>query len=254
MFRTVLLTLTLSAAALAQTVPGTFTTVAPEHVVGSTVPIVSTPTLTLSNGFSPAAVTMPQTLVAEQPQPYFVSGAMPQGEEASAKTEASQSSAPDFDFAKVNPQSAFSVGASGPSLGEISKHSKRGHVQAHKTYTNEDIERLISELPENGANAAKFSNGQPIVDHNQDGFSPMSGIANMPEVTNPSEGMELAGGETNPTNRNPAEESQNSATASNADQGRSAGQQATTPSTDISQPANGNAGNQQLPASDSNPH
>lgn len=254
MFRTVLLTLTLSAAALAQTVPGTFTTVTPEHVVGSTVPILSTPTLTLSNGFSPASVTMPQTLVAEQPQAYFVSGAMPQGEEAPAKTEANQPSAPDFDFAKMNRQSAFSISASGPSLGDLAKNSKRAHVQAHKTYTNEDIERLTSEVPKDGGISAKFSNGQPIVDHNQDGFSPMSGIANMPEVTNPSEGMELAGGQTNPVSRNPAEESQNSATASNADQGRSAGQQATTPSTDVSQPLNGTAGNQQLPASDSNPH
>ena len=248
MFRVVFLTLALSTAALAQTAPGTFNAVTPEHIVGSTLPLVSTPTLTLSNGFTPATVTMPQSMVVEQPQAFFVNGELPQGEGAIGTPNMGEP-AGDFNFASVSPESAFNFGMSGPSLGEVARRYTAGHVRAHKTYTNEDIDRMTSELPENGILAAKFSNGQPIVDRNGSGFSPMSGIANMPEVTNNPEGTELATRQANPTDQNPAGEIQN-ATASNGDQGQAAGQQATMPSTDASQRNQGNSANQQIPASD----
>jgi hypothetical protein len=244
MFRLGLLTLTLSAAAFAQTVPGTFTALPPQTSNASTLPLVSTPTMTLSNGFSPATVTLPQTITAEQPQSVAQSG-MPQSDEAfTGSPSAKEPASGDFNFASVNPQSAFSFGMASRSLGEIAREFKAGHVEAHKTYTNEDIERLTSEAPENGIIYAKLGNGQPIVDRNQSGFSPMSGIANMPEVTNDTDRTELANGR----DAN-ADQGENDTTASDVDQGQSVGQRATTPSMDATRPANNND-TQQLPASD----
>jgi hypothetical protein len=78
----------------------------------------------------------------------------------------------------------------------------------------------------------------------------MSGIANMPDVGNEEQGSQVANGE----QANPMNEGQGNATASNADQGQQSGQQATTPSADNQQPANGNDANQQsMPTSDQ-PH
>jgi hypothetical protein len=251
MYRLALVALALSTAVTAQTVPGTFSTVPPEQEVPSILPLVSTPTLTLSNGFTPATVTMPQTMVVEQPL-NVLEGTMPQSDLAfnNDNGDANQLNKGDFNFAVVNPQSAFNFGTAGPSLGEIARQFNAGHVQAHKTYTNADIEHLTSEIPESGIIAAKLANGQPITDRNQSGFSPMSGIANMPDVTNNAEGTEFAN--RNAADQNPANEGQGNATASNADQGQPSGQNATMPSADASKPAE-NSGNQQMPASDTNP-
>jgi hypothetical protein len=227
MFRLGLLTLTLSAAALAQTIPGTFTP-APQPSGSSDQPLVTTPTLTLSNGFSPATINMSQTLMSEQPE--NMASGMPQNEGTYSEVAAAnppQPSETNFNFGSASQPSAFNFGMASLSLGEFARQFKAGHVQAHKTYTNEDIDRLTSEVPDTGIIYAKVSNGQPIVDRNQSGFSPMSGIANMPDVSNNADGTELAN-----------------------DRGKDAGQQATTPSLDGTGRTTGNDTNQQLPASD----
>lgn len=249
MFRLGLVVVAASAFAVAQQ-GGTFETSAPTQVVPANRPVITTPTLTLSNGFSPATVNMPQTLVSEQPQ-QIVTG-MPQSEEyaapnatANSAAAAAEPSAPDFNFAAVAPQSAFGTDTS---LGEIAKKFGHGKVQPHKTYSNEDIDRLNEQQPSNGIISANFANGQPITDRNQDGFTPMSGIANMPDVGN-EESTQVA----NNDEANPMNEGQGNATASNADQGQEANEQATTPSAEAQQPANGNDANQSMPASDQ-PH
>lgn len=252
MFRIGLLTLALSAAALAQTVPGTFIT-NPANAA-TNLPLVSTPTLTLSNGFTPATISMSPTVVAEEPLALGTS-ALPQFEGAEMRSDAlltannsseNVTARPDFDFPGAGSSSAFDFGFSGPSLAEVARQLNRGKVQAHKTYSNQDIEQLTSEVPQNGIIYAKLSNGEPITDRNQNGFSPMSGIANMPDVTARAEGTELAN---NPADRNPMSEGQTNATASNADQGQPNGQSPTTPAMNT-QPTGSDAGNQQLPAGD----
>ncbi len=218
MFRIGVLTLILSAAALAQqTVPGTFNTVTPDSGSNAMLPLVSTPTLTLSNGFTPSTVTIPQTVVSEQPET-LVSGGMPQSDFIGATTDQSSTTPASAagDLAPVNPGTVFNFGASGPSLGAIALRFKKEHVQAHRTYTNDDIDKLTSQDTSDGVITAT-SKGQPITDRNQSGFSPMSGIANMPEATNNPDATQYANG----TDQNPAD---NAAPAS-----------------------------QQLPASDTNP-
>jgi hypothetical protein len=245
MFRLGLVVVAASAFAVAQQ-GGTFETSAPTQVVPASRPVITTPTLTLSNGFSPATVNMPQTLVSEQPQ-QIVTG-MPQSEEyaSGASVNASEPSASDSNFGSVEQQSAFGTDTS---LGEMAKKFGHGKVQPHKTYSNEDIDRLNEQQPSNGIISANFANGQPITDRNQDGFTPMSGIANMPDVGN-EEGTQVANGD----EANPMSEGQGTATASNADQGQEPGDLATTPSAEAQQPANGNDANQQsMPASDQ-PH
>ena len=225
MFRLGLVTLTLSAVAFAQT-GGTSTTSIQQPTVRSAEPLVTTPTLTLSNGFTPATIHNQPSLVVEQPETLSTIN-MPESEGVEINAPAAETSVSDFNFASVNPQSAFNFGMAGPSLGEIARQFKNGHVQAHKTYTNEDIDRLTSQAPSNGIISAMFANGQPILDRNHSGFSPMSGIANLPDVTG-EERTEMA---------------------SSADRGQDSARRATTPSTDAV-PANGNRDNQQLPASD----
>jgi hypothetical protein len=241
MFRVSLLTLTLTVAGFAQTIPGTFTTSQPLPNSGQ--PLVTTPTLTLSNGFSPATVNSQQTLPSEQPE--TMASDMPQSEGGyvnMATVATPEPSTPNFNFGSTEGQTAFNFGMAGPGLGAIAREFKSGRVQAHKTYTNDDIDRLTSEAPENGIIYAKTGNGQPITDRNQSGFSPLSGIANMPEVTSNPDRTELANGRD-------ADQGQDSASASNVEQGQSAGQRATTPSMDATRPANNND-TQQLPASD----
>jgi hypothetical protein len=240
MFRIALLSLALAVPVVAQqTVPGTFTSVSPDHVVGSTLPIVSTPTLTLSNGFSPPTVTMPQTITVEQPTTMV--GAMPQSDEVIANP-ATESGPSDFNFSAINPQSAFTFGVGSQSLGALSRQTGKAHVQPHKTYTNDDINHLSSEATSHGIYSAKLGNGQPIVDRNRDGFSPMSGIANMPDANGGSESSELAGN-SNPADANPTADSAKNATASNEDQGQAAENASPTiPATDEPQPAGNSSG------------
>lgn len=248
MVRFGILALALSAAAFAQQ-GGTFETSAPTQVVPAVRPIVTTPTLTLSNGFSPATVNMPQTLVSEQPQ-QMVTG-MPQSEEyvpSNATAAATEPSAPDFNFGSVSEGSAYELGG-GVSLADIAKRFNRMKVQAHKIYTNEDIDRMNDEAPSNGIISATFANGQPIVAQNQGGFSPLSGIANMPDSGEVNEGDQLANGQ----EQNPMNEGQANATASNADQGQQPGQGATMPSAEVQQPSNSNSSQQTMPTSDQ-PH
>ena len=248
MVRFGVLAFALTAAAFAQQ-GGTFETAAPTQVVPSIRPIITTPTLTLSNGFSPASVNMPQTLVSEQPQ-QMVSG-MPQSEEyvpANATATAVEPGAPDFNFGSASDGSVFDLGQ-GVSLADIAKRFNRGKVQMHKIYTNEDIDRMNNEAPSNGIISATFANGQPIVAKNQGGFSPLSGIANMPDVNSADEGTQLADGQ----EQNPMNDGQGNATASNADQGQQPGQDATMPSAEAQQPANRDSSQQTLPASDQ-PH
>ncbi|HEY3926872.1 MAG TPA: hypothetical protein VGL89_00735 [Candidatus Koribacter sp.] len=205
--------------------------------------------MTLSNGFSPATVNMPTTIVSESPEE-VVRSAMPQGEEAGAGANVSEMnpntpSPADFNFAAVAEASAFNTGFAGPSLGEIAKKYGKEHVQAHKTYTNDDIDQLTSSLGgDSGVIYARAANGQPIADRNQDGFSPMSGIANLPAAEGDQEGSQLANG----NQANPMNEGQGNATASNQDQGQQNGEEATTPATNPA--TNGNANQQSLPASD----
>lgn len=246
MVRFGVLALALSAAAFAQQ-GGTFETSAPTQVVPAVRPIVTTPTLTLSNGFSPATVNMPQTLVSEQPQ-QMVTG-VPQSEEyvPANATSAAEPSAPDFNFGSVSEGSAYELGG-GVSLADIAKRFNRMKVQAHKIYTNEDIDRMNDEAPSNGIISARFANGQPIVAKNQGGFSPLSGIANMPDSGVVNDGDQLANGQ----EQNPMSEGQSNATASNADQGQQPGQDATMPSA-VQQPSSSNSSQQTMPASDQ-PH
>jgi hypothetical protein len=267
MFRIGLLALALAIPAVAQqTVPGTFTTASPDHAVESTLPIVSTPTLTLSNGFSPPTVTMPQTITIEQPT--TLGGGMPQSDQIPVNP-ATEPAPSDFNFTAVNPQSAFTFGVGSQSLGTLSRQTGKARVQPHKTYTNDDINRLTSQAAPNGIFLASLANGQPIANRNRNGFSPVSGIANMPEVKGGVENTEFAGN-TNPVVSNPTAESARNATRSNEDQGQSADDDAapTMPATDEPQPAGSNAGlaqsdnteptktsprasNQQLPATGS---
>ena len=248
MFRVGLLAIALSAAAFAQTAP--IETQAPQQVVPSVRPLVTTPTMTLSNGFSPATVNMPQTIVSESPEE-VVRSAMPQGEEGGANVSEMNANAlrpSDFNFAAVAETSVFNTGFAGPSLGEIAKKYGKEHVQAHQTFTNEDIDHLTSSAndeSESGIIYARLANGQPITDRNQDGFSPMSGIANMPDVNGDEEGSQMA----NDSQANPMNENQGNATASNQDQGQENGEQATTPAANHPA-ADSNANQQNLPASD----
>ncbi len=234
MFRIGVVTLLLSTAALAQqTVPGTFTTVSPDSASNAMLPLVSTPTLTLSNGFSPATVTMPQTLATEQPET-LVNGGMPQSDFFNTATDQANTEtiATMFDFAPVNPDNAFNVGIAGPSLGTIAMRFRKEHVQAHRTYTNDDIDKLTSTDSDNGVISAKLANGQPITDRNQSGFNPASGIANMPGAYATPEGDMLA--------NVPGE-----------DNGTENAENPTTPS--VTPGAKSSPQNQQLPASDTNP-
>jgi hypothetical protein len=251
MFRVGLLALAFTTAAVAQqNLPGTVMTNAPQQMVPSIRPLVTTPTMTLSNGFDPATVTVPQTLVSEQPETMVVGA--PEGEgEATATNNGSnnnEAGPADFNFGVVASGSAFNVAATGPALAEIARQSKNYHVQPHKTYTNEDIDRLNSQNSNNGVISATHSNGQPIVAKNN-GFEPASGIANMPDVENNEDQSQMANGA---SEANPMSEGQSSATASNADQGQSNTQQATTPSAQQSTPAE-QQDQRQMPASD-NPH
>ena len=248
MSRLGLLALALTAAAFAQqNTSGTVTTNAPQQVVPSIKPLITTPTMTLSNGFSPASVTVPQTLVSEQPET-MVGAALPQGENASPESAINgEASTADFNFAAVAAGSAFNVSAAGPSLADIARQSKNYHVQPHKTYTNEDIDRLNSQTSNDGIISATHANGQPILARNS-GFEPASGIANMPGENNVGDESQMANGA---SNANPMNEGQSGATASNADQGQSGTQQATMPS--VQQPAPAGEQQQQMPASDS-PH
>ena len=232
MFRIGVLTLVLSAAAMAQqTVPGTFTSVSPESASTAMLPIVSTPTLTLSNGFSPATVTMPQTLATEQPET-LANGGVPQSDFTNVASELPGSTPAIFDFAPVSPDNAFSFGIGMPSLGSIAMRFRKERVQAHKTYTNDDIDKLTSQDSDDGVIYAKLANGQPIVNRNQSGFSPASGIANMPGAYGSPEGDMLA--------NVPGE-----------DNGKEDASNPTTPS--VAPGPNSDTQNQQLPASDTNP-
>src|SRR5581483_3670264 len=119
---------------------------------------------------------------------------------------------------------------------------------AHQTFTNEDIDHLTSSANDESESRiiyARLANGQPITDRNQDGFSPMSGIANMPDVNGNEEGSQMANGD----QPNPMNENQGNATASNQDQGQENGEQATTPAANHPA-ADSNANQQNLPASD----
>ncbi|ABF41479.1 hypothetical protein Acid345_2478 [Candidatus Koribacter versatilis Ellin345] len=249
MFRLGLLALALTTAALAQqNLPGTVVTNAPQQMVPSARPLVTTPTMTLSNGFSPATVTMPQTLVTEQPATVVTGPAnnnMPQGEGVSTVAEAE--AAADFDVAAAATGSAFNVGIAGPSLADIARQSKKYQVQAHKTYSNEDVDRMNQQTSNggNGIISATHGDGQPIVARNT-GFEPSSGIANMPDAAGSTDETQMAN---NPSETNPMSEGQTNATASNADQGQQNTQQATTPAAQA--PANGQEpAQQQMPAND----
>lgn len=258
MFRVGILALALTTAALAQqTVPGTFEPAPSSHVIGSTLPLVSTPTLTLSNGFSPATITLPDTAV-EGPSG-VVNGGLPQAESggflygspyaygpANVETYPSSTaagaapvneSATSVDLIGVETHSAYNNLHEGQSLAEQAEQAKQDAKAPVKTFTNDDIDKLNSEEPQTGIISAKFANGQPIVAKNESGFEPASGIANMPGA--PDAGTELA---QNPMN------GQTNAAASDRDQGNDAAQQATTPST--SQPVNANSANQSMPAND----
>lgn len=238
MFRLGLLALALSTAALAQqNVPGTFTSASPEHVVPDILPLVQTPTMTLSNGFEPARVTMPNTMVSERPNMVVGSETMPQGEGMSVSA-ASEPSPADFNFAAVDIASAYNFSSHAPSLAAIARRLNKGHVQPHKTYTNDDIQKLDNEAPQNGIISATFANGQPIVAKNENGFNPASGIANLPDAT------------TGETNRTEMANDHTSAPAAESQGDVVAGQETTptAPSANPQQPAN-----QQLPASDTNP-
>jgi hypothetical protein len=103
---------------------------------------------------------------------------------------------------------------------------KKDRTQAKKSYTNEDIDRMNANTASDGIISATLANGQPIKDRNASGFSPVSGIANMPDATN-DEGTQYANG----SGQNPSPTMPASDTAPN--------------------PQNGQ--NQQMPASDSNP-
>jgi hypothetical protein len=230
MFRVSLLTLTLTVAGFAQTIPGTFTTSQPSPNSGQ--PLVTTPTLTLSNGFSPATVSAQQTLPSEQPE--TMASGMPQSEGGyvnMASVATTEPSTQNFNFGTTD-QTSFSFGNAGPSLASLAREFKAARVEAHKTYTNDDIDRLTSSAPDNGIIYAKTGSGQPITDRNQSGFSPLSGIANMPEVTSNPDRTELANGR-----------------EADSEEGQSAGQRATTPSINATGPATNND-TQQLPASD----
>lgn len=234
MLRIGVLTLVLSAAALAQTVPGTFTTASPESANNALLPLVSTPTLTLSNGFSPATVTMPQSVSTEAPES-LANGGMPQSDMLAVPTE-NTTIATLFDYAPVSPDNLFNPGFNlsnnRPSLGTVAMGLRKEHIQAHKTYTNDDIDRLTSRDTDDGVISATLANGQPITDRNQSGFSPASGIANMPGAYGTPEGDMLA---------NVPGEDNGMENASNP----------TTPS--VTPGTQGNSQNQQLPASDTNP-
>jgi hypothetical protein len=220
MFRLGLLALALTVTAAAQTVPG---------IPTYNRPLVSTPTVTLSNGFSPAVVTVTPTVVSEQPSAV---GEMPQSDAVGPDTFSTAvgamevntgdlaNASSDYDYAGVNPDSAFSF-TGGASLGDLARGNKNAHIEPHKTYTNQDIDQLKQSEPETGIISANFANGQPIVARNEGGFSPASGIANMPDVNANSDGTEMANSQqqTNPADQNPAGNDQSNATASNTDQG-----------------------------------
>jgi hypothetical protein len=246
MFRVGLVTLVISVAAFAQQgTPGEVVTNAPQQVVPSVRPLVQPPTVTLSNGFSPAVVTMPQTMVAEQPT-MMVTGGMPQGEGVAEAATINDTAPADFNYAAVSAGSAFDTLPAGPSLADIAKQSKNYKVQAHKTYTNEDIDRLNAQPSNNGIMGATLGNGQPIVARNNSGFDPASGIANMPEANGVESETQLAN---NPTDQNPMNEGQMNATSSNVDQGRPNAERPTMP---LTQPGT-QGSEQQMPTSD-NPH
>lgn len=286
MFRIGLAALALSAVAFAQqqTIPGTFTTVPAGPEVGTTLPLVSTPTLTLSNGFEPATVTIPSTLVNEPGA--VAASAMPQAEESGGYLwgspfvygtpylygntpynygTMSSEAAPGnvnttivssndlsmtFDLALVNPNSAYNWGYRGPTLGELAKRAVANQKPAVKTFTNADVERIDTNEPQNGVISANYANGQPIIANKNIGpFNPPSGIANMPYANTGEDNDQMANGE----QENPGQ--QGNATASNADQGQPVNASPTTPSTaqnQNAQPAQ-NGNQQQMPASDQ-PH
>ncbi len=238
MLRIGVLTLVLSAAAFAQqTVPGTFTTVSPDSANNAMLPLVSTPTLTLSNGFTPATVTTPPSVATEAPES-LANGGTPQSDMLAATSAQPETTtiASLFDYAPVSPDNLFNPGfnveSNRPSLGTIAMGFRKEHVQAHKSYTNDDIDRLTSRDTEDGVISATLANGQPITDRNQSGFNPASGIANMPGAYGTPEGDMLA---------NVPGEDNGDENASNP----------TTPS--VTPGSKSNTQNQQLPASDTNP-
>lgn len=105
--------------------------------------------------------------------------------------------------------------------------------------------------PETGIISANFANGLPIVARNEGGFSPASGIANMPDVNASSDNTEMANTQqqANPADQNPAGNDQSNATASNTDQGEPAPNP--TPTIPFAQKDNRPSSNdQQMPASD----
>ncbi len=245
MFRLGLLALALTTAAMAQQNAPSTVTNAPQQMVPSVRPLVTTPTMTLSNGFSPATVTMPQTLVSEQPETMITgtsSTMMPQGEGATTVAEADGTPA-DFDVAAAASGSVYNVGMAGQRLADVARRSKKYQVQAHKTYTNEDVDRMNQQTSNNGIISATHANGQPIMARNT-GFEPASGIANMPDAPGATEETQMAN---NPSEQNPMNEGATNAAVSNADQGQQDTQQATMPTA----PANGQKpAQQQMPAND----
>lgn len=138
MFRLGLLALALTVTAAAQTVPG---------VPTYNRPLVSTPTVTLSNGFSPAVVTVTPTVVSEQPSAI---GEMPQSDVVAPDTFSTAAGAmdvntgdlanapSDYDYAGVNPDSAFNF-TGGASLGiwrEETRTRTSNHTKPIRTKTS----------------------------------------------------------------------------------------------------------------------